>query len=37
MNCNEGVSFLTSLVLLQGKLHGRQPMADHTPILKGGE
>jgi len=28
---------LTSLVLLQGKLHGRQPMADHTPILKDGE
>jgi len=24
---------LSSLVLLQGKLHGRQPMADHTPIL----
>jgi len=28
---------LTSLILLQGKLHGRQPMADHTPILKSGE
>ena len=25
---------LTSLLLLQGKLYGRQPMADYTPILK---